>query len=109
MSACSRGRCRFGRAHGAEVGRWVSCRPLRIFETYFLNEAQTSNKKADISAGLVCWRIRKQRSVFRYNRRARDTPVEAVVDAQGDHIHVLPDPIVEKSGINRIDDRERVV
>ena len=59
MSACSRGRCRFGRAHGAEVGRWVSCRPLRIFETYFLNEAQTSNKKADISAGLVCWRISK--------------------------------------------------
>jgi hypothetical protein len=50
----------------------------------------------------------RKRSVFGYDRGA-GAPAEAVVDAQGDHIDVLADPIVEKSGINRIDDRERVV
>jgi hypothetical protein len=50
----------------------------------------------------------RKRSVFGYDRGA-GAPAEAVVDAQGDHIDVLADPIVEKSGTNRIDDRERVV
>ena len=70
-----------------------------------------SNKKAGISAGPVCWRSlsSKARSVFRDDRAAVTVTAEAVVEAHGDHIHVLADLIVEKSGINRIDDRERII
>ena len=39
-------------------------------------------------------------------RYRRAVTAEAVVEAQGDHIHVLGDPVVDKSGVNRIDDRE---
>ena len=56
-----------------------------------------SNKKVGISADLVCWRSRNNaRSVSRCDRRA--VTAEAVVDAQGDHVHVLADPVVDKSG-----------
>src|SRR6185436_11708709 len=34
---------------------------------------------------------------------------EAIVDAQGDHVHVLGDPVVEKSGVKRIEARERII
>ena len=68
----------------------------------------TSNKKAGISADLVCWRSRNNaRSVSRCDRCA--VTAEAIVDAQGDHIHVLGDPIVENSGGTQIDTRERII
>ena len=53
-----------------------------------------------ISAGLSYWRrgIRK-RSIFR-DRPGRVT-AETVVDAQGDHIHVLADPAVEHTDKTR--------
>ena len=39
----------------------------------------------------------------------RPVTAEAVVQAHGDHIHVLADPVVEKSGSKRIDGRERII
>src|SRR6476646_11263244 len=60
-----------------------------------------SNKKAGISAGLVYWRLRNwTRSVSRCDRSAVTAAVtaEAIVDANGDHIHVLGDPAIEHSG-----------
>src|SRR6478736_9090499 len=72
-----------------------------------------SNKKAGISAGPVCWRSpggkRSVSSDARAAVTAEAVTAEAVVEAHGDHIHVLADVIVEKSGPNRIDDRERIV
>ena len=68
----------------------------------------TSNKKAGISAGLVCWRSRNNaRSVSRCDRRP--VTAEAVVDAQGDHIHVLGDPAVGKVGGKHREARERII
>ena len=65
-------------------------------------------KKAGISAGPVCGEVvAGKRSVFRDDRAA--VAAEAVVEAQGDHIHVLADPIVERTGNERIGDRERIV
>ena len=68
----------------------------------------TSNKKAGISADLVCWRSRNNaRSVSRCDRRPVTT--EAVVDARGDHIHVLGDPAVGKAGGKQREARERII
>ena len=55
-----------------------------------------SNKKAGISADLVCWRsLNNARSVPRDDRAA--VIAEAVVHAQSEHVHVLRDPVVHKS------------
>src|SRR6476620_1363133 len=70
-----------------------------------------SNKKAGISAGLVYWRLRNwTRSVSRCDRSAVTAAVtaEAIVDAHGDHIDVLGDP-VECTGNDGIGYRERIV
>src|SRR5258705_12782907 len=71
----------------------------------------TSNKKAGISADLVCWRSRNNaRSVSRCDRcPVAAEAAEAVVDARGDHVHVLADPVVDKSGVNRSEPRERII
>src|SRR5215203_4784394 len=59
----------------------------------------TSNKKVGISADLVCWRSRDNaRSISGCD--GRPVTAEAIVDARGDHVHVLTDPVVNKSGRN---------
>src|SRR6185312_7539052 len=72
-------------------GRLIRSRDLilskRTFETFPLN------KKADISVGLCSAGKCKSRSVARGHRCA--VTAKAVVDAQGDHVHVLADPVVE--------------
>src|SRR5215472_3947444 len=47
-------------------------------------------------------------SVAARQRRRCSPPAEAVVEPQRDEVHVLSDP-VERTGTDRIDDRERVV
>ena len=39
-------------------------------------------------------------------RYRRSVTAEAVIEAQGDHVHILADPIVDKSSVNRIEARE---
>ena len=61
-------------------------------------------KKAPDNAGAKVLPAGEKGSVTGRYRRA--VTAEAVIEAQGDHIHILADPVVNKSGINRIEDRE---
>src|SRR6476646_1349765 len=48
-----------------------------------------------------------ERSVSSRDRSPVTT--KAIVEANGDHVHVLRDPVVHKGGKSRISDRERII
>src|SRR4051812_22511876 len=68
-----------------------------------------AQKKAPAKAGASI-RRKSASSISRRNRGAVATePAETVVEANGEHIHVLGDPVVDKSHKARIRNREVVV
>src|SRR6478752_3957403 len=92
-------------SNAAATGKMTPAQSLRAL---FTDDFVPSNKKVGISADLVCWiSLNNARSVLRDDRAA--VTAEAIVDAQGDQVHVLIDPAVEKINNGRVGRRERIV
>ena len=86
--------------------RWAGRGPDGFFKHVI------SNKKVGISADLVCWRSRNNASgsIPRCDRCTISAEAtEAIVQAHGDHVDVLADPVVGKSGCSHGEARERIV
>ena len=76
---------------------WVGRGPYGFFRHVTLQQ----NRPAFLPAYFAGEVENNARSVPRCDRCA--VTAEAVVDARGDHIHVLSDPVVDKSGRNQHD------